>query len=191
MKFSSAFIIVAYLLLYFMLGTAFGQHSSTVYLHKTVAAPFTPQDAFFLIENAKSGATSRQRGVLVPINAQDTEAGKWLVGAKVSLAPDTSAINFSIVLVSKDNRYFFVAPESINDLHRADLTVEPSQLKDQLRNKLDELRSLEATSKTQTASLNRLRSDAEIIGNFNQIFSARDETDRLLAEIRGLDNDIG
>ena len=162
----------------------------SIYLHKTVAVPITPQDAFFLIEYSPNGFTTRQRGQLVPVNDRDVDNARWLVGTKVILPPDVQNLNFSLVLVSKDSHYFFFPPETIGNLSSEDLGVDPYRLKEQLKDKLAELRNLELTGKKQEASLNRLRADAEIIGNFNQIFSAHDEKERLLAEIRGLSNDI-
>ena len=162
----------------------------SIYLHKTVVVPITPQDAFFLIEYSQDGSVKRQRGMLVPVNEHDVDNARWLVGTKVSLPPGAQTIKFSIVLVSKDNRYFFFPPATVDNLGSEELGVDPAGLKDRLKSKLDELHTLEITAKKQDATLNRLRADAEIIGNFNQIFSAHDEKERLLAEIRGLNNDI-
>jgi len=173
-------------------------------IEHTISLAFEPQEVVFLVERADAivgaGALERVRGlgVLADITPAEQDPGtspqkrRWLLGAPFQPQAGVLQVQYSILIAGTANRYEFVP--SIT-MHIADLPpwwASSAQLNiaglpiDQVRAQLlltkERIKAEQKKRKVAVNELEKIRMDAEVIGNFAKILELRSERNRLDAE---------
>lgn len=158
------------------------EEAAPIFLSHRLTLPFTPEDAFFLVE-IPPAPVQRLHAEIVPLNA---ESGTYVVGVKVRAA-NPAKVAYSILVLGKGNQFESV-PLSSYEETLEDLPQRSSEaLQDYFATRKEVLSSYNLQVQSQEASLRRLRQDAELIGGFDRVTETNDEVERLKADIAGAD----
>lgn len=166
--------------------------SDELIINRTVSLNFKPVAVFFFT-NTDTESAACGRGVIVPAFGSDSvlsETKKFLAGTKVKIAKTVKNIHYSLLIVGKERRFYF-EPDLIQDLSLASLNYSTTDsLRERLLQRKEVLNSWQIQIKAQDASLERLREDANVIGNLDRIVDVKEDLDKANRDSSNLDRDL-
>ncbi len=154
-----------------------------VIIDRGVLCPFTPVSADFLLE-LPGYALIVPAQVIVP----GTKGQKFHVGTAVELPEELSTLQYSLILRGDGGSIKFVPPHILPLSAVRKRTLEG--LRERLAQRKKLLESWRVQERVQHDSLERLREDAEVIGNLGRIAEKAEELKRVRLEIAGTEKDI-
>lgn len=173
--------------------------STALVLMRVIESDFTPEQAFFVVR-FNSQVISRipalilpasDRGVTEPAtSSQDKRERRWLLGGLIEVPRQFEAFSLSALALGRSGAVA-ILPESFEQTKEGLVFSSAEQV---LRAELAELQGKLTPLKLQMAeqenALRRLRSDAEIVGNFGRVVDAREELSKVRGLIANADKDI-
>lgn len=156
--------------------------------------PFRPVDSFFLVSFDESELYLRVPAVLADLSGGKSRTegtlAVYAAGARVEPPPEARAVTYHAVFLGPEGRLEFVPAEKIvlnEDTLRA---ATPEALREALLQRKGELGSWRMQAQAQEESLKRLRSDAEIIGDFGRIIDKKEELEKTRTDTESVRRDI-
>ncbi|MDC0358290.1 hypothetical protein OAO01_05685, partial [Oligoflexia bacterium] len=155
---------------------------------------FAPEAAFFFVNVGNVGKTSKLKAVLIPPYQMGSEnlegTGHWLAGVRVPVPRNTRKLEYSIIFIGRNGEYDFV-PNVIWDLTRKKmLPGVPEELRALLNERKEVLQSWQIQLESQAGSLQRLKADADVIGNLGKAYQVDDQVAAINIEIKNVEKDI-
>jgi len=186
------YLLTVYLLyLMILLVPVDAMAARTIVISRSATLDFMPERITCIVayDNGEpfkvSGFSLRppERGLFSPDEPQ-------YFGARLSIPANVRTIESAFILFSKTERFAFLSPETkpVSELTSIGSSVE--ELKIRLQERQEQLKSWKMQAKVQGESLERLRSDAEVIGNLGRLTIGVEERDRTLAAITNIKGDI-
>lgn len=165
-----------------------------IFIDQSRRLTFEPSDAFFLV-SFDAGRVLRVPAMIVRLEGESSVRGDvapvtYGAGARVRPPRGSSQVSFSTVFLGTANRLEFVPPTTL-ELSEASLNRSSTDtLREQLLQRKAVLGSWRMQAQAQEDSLNRLRADAEVIGDFGRILDKKEEIERAKNDLASVKKDI-
>ena len=175
------------------------EQPTALVLIREVNTDFTPEQAFFIVRFSQR-VISRIPALILPaadLGAAETASlpsqgigRKWLLGGLIEVPRQFEVFSLSALVLGR-NGAVTISPDYFQQTKQA-LTFRAAE--QVLRTELTELQGKLTPLKLQMAGqenlLRRLRSDAEVVGNFGRVVDAREELSKVRGLIASADKDI-
>jgi hypothetical protein len=155
-------------------------------LNDVVEVDFRPLEAFYLI-NFGGDESIRARARILE---SDLKNYRWLIGTKISVPPGARRVSLALVIVGENEQYRFLPAKEMDVAQTKDAALSNQELAFKVDEKALELEKMTAIRRDYELSLARLRSDAEVIGEFSKVQEVKGKNDYYRQQIEGLNQDL-
>ena len=160
-----------------------------VTLDHSVDLSFTPEDILYFVDFGDS-VGERIRGSLLQSRAEKSSLKEglrhWSSAARIPVPEGKDTVYYGVLYIGRD-RKFYLEPRNGREVKNSEST---DALREKLLQKKELLKSWEIQVKTQEETLQRLRDDANVIGNLGRILEVKDELEHTHEVTSMLDRDI-
>jgi hypothetical protein len=166
--------------------------ATEIFIDQVRRLAFPPTEAFFLVSFSDVRVV-RVAATLVQLGGKNgDDALNSVVGAvaRIQIPDEIPHLTYSAVFLGTGSRLEFVAPVRVNLHDASQREVSVDTIREELLQHKAVLGSWRMQVQAQEESLKRLRSDAEILGDFGRIIDKREELDRAKSDLANVERDI-
>ncbi|RMG40518.1 MAG: hypothetical protein D6719_10730 [Candidatus Dadabacteria bacterium] len=187
------FVAISAALLVFFPLRSYGQGADFIVLDSVATFSFEPRQSFF-IYYFDSGPVRRREALLVkgvsPDTADNGEEKLFFAGTSVVRPPGAREVTYVLVVSGKYQRYYMTPVQKLGIDSNRLFSGSVSKLQKYIKKQQTVLESWKAQYAVQQNNLERLRRDAEIIGNLGRIVEVQQDIEREQGRLVELEEDI-
>ncbi|MFM1847905.1 MAG: hypothetical protein RL417_1379 [Pseudomonadota bacterium] len=164
-----------------------------VFIEQVRRLSFDPTEAFFLVAFDEDRVVRFPATVVrISTDGRRGDGSPQAYGAVARIRPplDVKTVSFSAVFFGRGAQIEFVVPVSLSLAELRNRTVSTDRLREELLQRKAVLGSWRMQVQAQEESLKRLRTDAEVIGDFGRIIDKKEEIDRVKVDLGNVKGDI-
>lgn len=164
----------------------------TVIVDRGVLLDFVPEEAFFVVAFDDKISVRLPAVIIPPLRKDPTSsnAGMWWVGAELRVPVGSQVMRSFGFAHGKEDRVKLLPLEAMDLRSGQHFWGSNDKLREYLLQRKEGLTLERRKLKQQDLQLARLRSDAEVIGNFGRIIDTKEELSRTKQGSQNLDRDM-